>query len=68
MPLRLGKRSSGSSNHDNIVGKEPLKMHQLGLRMGIRNLKNMKKSLNGPLGWESWKQTNTVIKTNQLTY
>ena len=54
-PLRMGKRSSGYSNHDNIVGQKALKMHQIGLRMGKRDLGNVKRSLGGPLGWELWK-------------
>ena len=54
-PLRMGKRSLGSSNHDKIVGQEALKIHQIGLRMGQRNLENVKRSIGGPLGWESWK-------------
>ena len=52
-PLRMGKRSSGY--HDNVVGQKALKMQQIGLRMGKRNLENEKRSLGGPLGWESWK-------------
>ena len=60
-PLRMGKRSSGSSNHDNIVGQKALKMHQIGLRMGKRDPKHVKRSLGGPLGWEWWKWANTVI-------
>ena len=54
-PLRMGKRSSGYSNHDNIVGQKALKMHQIGLKMGKRDLGNVKRSLGGPLGWELWK-------------
>ena len=52
-PLRMGKRSSGY--HDNVVGQKALKMQQIGLRMGKRNLENEKRSLGGPLGWEIWK-------------
>ena len=46
-PLRMGKRSSGNFNHDNVVGQEALKMHQIAIRMGKKDQQNLKRSLDG---------------------